>query len=127
MPVFERNNPRHLKALAIAAVAPTVVVLLLFTFGEALGGDISGLQHLAQLLPLVLTLAAAWRFPRAGGALLAALSLGLGVAYPFAFGADRLSTIILVELLLFAPPLLAGLLFIAAARASGRLRRAGSG
>jgi hypothetical protein len=126
MPAFEPDNPTHLKAAATAVTAPPIAILLLFTFGEVIGGDISGVQHLAQLLPLAIVLAAAWRFPRVGGAALVALSLVLGVVYPFAFAGADLGTIILVELLLFVPPMLAGLLFLVAARASSRAQRQAS-
>jgi hypothetical protein len=123
MPAFDRGNPTHLKAAATVLTAPPIVILLLFTFGEVFGGDISGVQHLVQLLPLAIVVAGAWRFPRVGGAALVGLSLVLGVVYPFAFAGADLGTIIVVELLLFVPPALAGLLFLAAARASSRAQR----
>jgi hypothetical protein len=123
---FDYGNPRHLEMAALVAVAPTVAVLLLFAFGEAFGGDITGLQHLVQLLPLAILLAWAWRSPRVGGAALVALSLVLSLGYPLLAGGEHLSTIVLVELLLFAPPLLAGLLFLAAARASRERQRSAS-
>ena len=62
---FDHRDPRRLKAAALVAAAPTVAILLLFAFGEAFGGDVGGLQHLVQLLPLAVVLAGAWRFPGA--------------------------------------------------------------
>lgn len=115
---FNRRSPRHLKVAALVAATPTVAVLLLFAFGETSGGDVSGLQHLVQLLPLAVLLALAWRFPLFGGASLVGVALVLGALYPMvAGGSERVSTILLVELLFLAPPLVTGLLFFAAARA----------
>ena len=67
MASFDRRNPQHLKIAALLAAAPTIGVLLLFTVGEVTGGDVSGLQHLVQLLPLAVVLAISWRFPRVAG------------------------------------------------------------
>lgn len=116
------RDPRHLRAIATAAIAPVVAVLMLFVVGEAGGGDLSGLQHVVQLAPLVLIVAAAWRFPTVGGGLLVVLSLVLSlvliVGYPV-WALDREISppgIVLVEALLLLPPLASGLLFLAAGR-----------
>ncbi|MDA0365842.1 MAG: hypothetical protein O3B31_14195 [Chloroflexi bacterium] len=112
------RDPRHLRAIATAAIAPVVAVLVLFVVGEAGGGDLSGLQHVVQLAPLVLIVAAAWRFPTVGGGLLVVLSLVLIVGYPV-WALDREISplgIVLVEALLLLPPLASGLLFLAAGR-----------
>jgi hypothetical protein len=111
-----RFSGRALKLAAYVAALPAVGVLLLFAFGEMGAGDLSGLQHLVQLAPLALLLAAAWRFPLAAGAALVAVSLLLAVAYPFAVSVDEPATIALVALLFFAPPLVSGVLFILAGR-----------
>ena len=96
---------------------------MLFAVGETSGGDITGLQHLVQLLPLAALLAIAWRFPLAGGRLLVAVALVLAAVFPMLAGdSQRISTILLVELLFFAPPLAAGVLFVVAANAEGRAK-----
>lgn len=116
---FNRRSPRHLKVAALVAAMPTVAVLLLFAFGETSGGDISGLQHLVQLLPLAVLFGLAWRFPLFGGVSLVVVALVVGALFPMvAADSERASTILLVELLFLTPPLVTGLLFFAAARAA---------
>jgi hypothetical protein len=84
---------------------------------EVAGGDISGLQHVPELVLLVVLGWLAWRRPLWGGAALISLSLvfaGLYIVF-FARGFP-LQTVVVAVALLFAPPLAAGSLFIAASR-----------
>ena len=117
-------RPRTLKILATLAASPALALLVLFTLGETVGGDLSGLQHLVELAPLAGLVALGWARPRAGGLALAAISLGAGIAYAFLgpMGARSIVAVVSTEALLFVPPLIAGALFLAAARAEIRDR-----
>lgn len=105
---------RRLKVAASLLLAIPTGILLLFLVGEVAGGELSGVQHLLQLSPLLALAALAWRHPQAGGAALIAVGTGLGVAYPLLFSDSSMRVILGVELLLFAPPVLAGALFLLA-------------
>jgi hypothetical protein len=105
---------RKLKVAALVLLGLPAAVLVLFLAGETVGGDATGLQHLVQLAPLAILGGVAWRYPRAGGLALIVIGLVLAVLYPWVFGGFPLSTVVLVEMLLFAPPIVAGLLFVAA-------------
>lgn len=100
-----------LKKIAMGLLLIPTAILLLFTFGETFGGDLSGLSHLLQLAPLALLIFLAYKKPRIGGILLLAIGLALGVLYPLT-APFKLQTILIVETLLFLPPVLAGALLI---------------
>ena len=61
------------KALRIVALLPLgfmVAILLLFGLGEALGGDLSGLMHLVEVVIAAAVAWVAWKYPRWGGVLM---------------------------------------------------------
>jgi len=89
-----------------------LVILLLFAIGETVGGDWSGLGHLIQAIPIALLMWLGWKRPLWGGILLIVLSLI--AAYSFANpirGTDWLAPLLIIV----APLMLAGLLFLGAA------------
>ena len=102
---------KALKRVAIALLIIPLGILLLFTFGEVFSGDISGLQHLIQAIPLLLLAYLAYKKPLIAGIILLVISLALGILYSvivsFTFQA-----ILIVEAILFLPPFISGLLFI---------------
>jgi hypothetical protein len=123
------------KQLKIAGLIPLLIpiaFLLLFTIAETVGGDISGLGHLIQLAPLVALAIFAWKKPELGGKILVGIALLLAIIYlvstiVFGFvyreemeregmGIIALIGSMLTMLLLFVPPIISGLLFIASAR-----------
>ena len=96
----------------------TAAVLALFLFGEVAGGDISGLAHALQVGPLIALLLLGWWRPGLAGALLLAAGSALAAAY-FVESSD--STVgrgeqLLVAALFLFPPMIAGALFLVAAR-----------
>jgi hypothetical protein len=101
-------------------LAIPILVLAAFAVGEVAGGHISGLQHVPELALLVVLEWLAWKRPGWGGAALIALSLIFAGLYTlfFARGFPLLTAIATVALL-FAPPLAAGTLFVAASRQEG--------
>jgi hypothetical protein len=100
-----------LKKIGIGLLLIPLCFLLLFTFGELFSGDISGLSHLIQAAPLVFLILLASKKPCLGGIILLIVGLILGILYvlraPF-----NLQTIFYVEILLFVPPFISGLLLI---------------
>jgi hypothetical protein len=107
-----------LLAAGLGLLVVPVGFFCLFAVGEAASGDLSGLSHLLQALPIVLLGAAALRWPTAAGATLLVIGLGIMVAYA-AVTADRFeaATIAIVEVVL-AFPVVSGALLVLAGRSS---------
>lgn len=64
---------KTIRGLKIAAMVPLgfmVLMLLIFGIGEMVGGDITGIQHFAQLIVLGLIAWLGWKRPFWGGILL---------------------------------------------------------
>jgi FtsH-binding integral membrane protein len=72
------KNIKTLKIIALVFPGLTLAVLLLFAFGETIGGDWSGLGHLIQAAPIVFLMWLGWRHPLAGGILFLVLSFVVG-------------------------------------------------
>lgn len=104
-------SEKLLKRIGISLLIIPIVFLSLFLFGEVLSGDISGLSHLLQIIPFFILVYISWRWPFWGGALLVLLSVTFGVLYAI----DQIfswQTVLLVELVLFLPPFVSGVLLI---------------
>ncbi len=110
------RSPLHLAGIALLLVP--VAVLVLFTVGETVGGDISGLQHLLQAVPLFVLIAVAWRWPRAGGAAVLVTAVLLAATYALEWRPREMTVqaVAITELVLFAPPIAAGVLLVLASR-----------
>jgi cytochrome bd-type quinol oxidase subunit 1 len=109
------------KIAGMALLLLPLGILLLFTIGEAVSGDVEGLQHLVQAAPLVLLAVAAWRWPTPIGAILIAVGIGLGVVYVVIARENfHWLTIVLVEAQLFLPAIVAGSVFVLAGRRQGQ-------
>jgi len=108
------------KGLMIAAlIFPGIplAILLLFAIGETVGGDWSGLGHLVLAVPIALLMWLGWKRPLWGGIFL--LVLGLILASIFANpmrGKDWLAPLLII----IAPLILSGILFLSAARLEKR-------
>lgn len=100
-----------LKRIGLLLLVFPLVVLFLFLFGEVFSGDISGLGHLVQLIPVILIAFLAWKKPFIGGAILVAAGAILGILY-FANVDFPWQTILIAEVLLFLPPIISGILLI---------------
>lgn len=107
--LFSGKNNR-LKIIGISILGVPLAFLMLFLFGELFSGDVSGLGHIVQILPLVLLIFLSWTYPRLGGWFLVIGGITLGILYTK--NNFPLSTILFVETLLFLPPVVAGTLFI---------------
>lgn len=104
-----------LKRIGLGLLIIPVGFLSLFLFGEVFSGDLSGFSHLLQLIPLFVLIYIAWKWPFWGGVALVLFSLALGIIY----AVDQLfawQTILFVELLLFLPPFISGILLVLSSR-----------
>ena len=54
---------RWIRIAGLVLVVIPLGILLLFAIGETAGGDLYGLQHLAQAVPLAVVAFVAWRWP----------------------------------------------------------------
>ena len=113
----------RLKVAATALVGVPAVMLIAIALGEMADGEVTGVQHLPEGGLLLLLAAAGWRYPRQAGALLllagvAVLAVWLVwvVSSEDVAGRAPLLGWVAVGLVLFAPPILAGLLLL---RSSG--------
>lgn len=120
-------SAKKFKIAGLVILLIPIAILLLFTIAETVGGDISGLGHLIQLAPLVILAIFAWKKPDLGGKILVVIAVSLAIiggAPVFLFramseegmGIGALISTMLFMLLLFVPPIISGLLFIASAR-----------
>jgi len=83
----------------------------MFTLGEfSFTNPVDSLSHLLQLAPILLLCWLSWSKPLIGGILLIASSLIFGGLY-IIDGSQAWQTIVLVELVLFLPVFLSGILF----------------
>jgi len=114
--------PTRLKLLATVLLAVPAGVLLLFAIAEVAAGEVSGVQHIPEALPLLLLVVAAWRYPRwAGIALLTVgtMLLGVWLVWIFAGGHTGRGEIVgwfAAAVIFFGLPLVAGWLLLRASR-----------
>jgi hypothetical protein len=106
----------QLKIAATVFLAIPILILAAFAVGEMAGGDITGIQHVVQLAPLVLLGWLAWKRPLWGGTALIALAVIFTGLYFLVIHGFPLPTVILTVAFLFATPFVAGILFVVAAR-----------
>lgn len=109
------------KQLKIAGLISVLIPIALFLI--SIGGDISGLDHLIIFAPFVLLAIFSWKKPDLGGKILVVISILLliivlapQVLYRVEGGIGIESSVVGVWLLLYVPPIISGLLFIASAR-----------
>jgi hypothetical protein len=107
----------RLKRAALVCLAIPMLVLAALAIGEVASGTISGLQHVVEILPLAALAWLGWRRPLWGGIALIVLTLILA-GIPIVM--DRLSSappfVTAFLYFILALPLVAGILFVAAAR-----------
>lgn len=106
---------KFFKKVGIGLLLIPLGFFLMFTFGEIFSGDMSGLSHLIQAVPVALLMFLAAKKPLIGGIMLLITGLVLGILYalnaPFNF-----QTVLLVEVFLFIPSFTSGLLLIYSAK-----------
>ena len=108
------------KIAGAALLLVPIAALAWAGLGEVVGGDVTGLQHVVEIVPLAAFAAIAWRWPRLGGALLAGISvvlIAIYVGFALMNGERGPAWLwLVVGLVLFAPPLVGGGLFWFAGR-----------
>jgi len=117
MKKMSMNKAKGIKIAALIFPGITLVILLLFTIGETVGGDWSGLGHLIQAIPIALLMWLGWKRPLWGGILL--LVLSFIAAYSFA-NPFHVTDWLAPLLIIIAPLILSGILFLSAARLEKR-------
>lgn len=100
-----------MKKIGIGLLMVPLGFLLMFTFGEVFSGDFSGLSHLIQALPIALLLWLAFKKPFVAGVILVGVGVVSGIVYALSVPFEAL-TILIVEGLLFVPPVVSGALLI---------------
>jgi hypothetical protein len=119
-----RSRAALLKTIAAALIAVPAIALLALGIGEMAGGEPSGVQHLPEAAVLLALLVLAWRRPAFAGRLLVGLGGVLFVLWLALVLTRRDVDIWSAELLgwvvaavvLFAGPVVAGVLLVRAAR-----------
>jgi peptidoglycan/LPS O-acetylase OafA/YrhL len=105
---------RRKKVAALVLLGLGVAFYSMLAFGEMVGGDISGIQHLPPALTLGALSWVAWRRPLTAGIVLLVLAVPLGAAY-LAFLVVRELPLTL-WLFIALPPFVTGLLLVQAGR-----------
>jgi hypothetical protein len=105
---------KGLKIVALIFPGLAVAILLMFTIGETVGGDWSGLGHLIQAIPIVLLMWLGWKRPLWGGIFLLVLA---GIASYALRGPDWLGPFVIV----IAPLFLSGILLLGASRLENKV------
>ena len=106
------KNVKGLKMVALVFSGAALAVLLLFAFGETIGGDWSGLGHLFQAIPIGLLMWLGWKRPLWGGIFLFLSSL---LASHSLADALRGPAWLAPFLIIVAPLFLSGILLLGAA------------
>lgn len=105
-----KSQPIKIVALVFPGIP--LVILLSFAIGETMGGDWSGLGHLAQAAPIILLMWLGWKRPLLGGILLMLLSfLAAYSLIDVLLSPEWLATFLLI----IAPLLMSGILFLGTA------------
>lgn len=104
-----------LKKIGLSFLLIPLCFLLLFTVGEIFSGDLSGLSHLVQAIPILLIAFLSIKKPFMAGSLLLIIGLTLGILYSLR-ASFEIQTIFLVEIILFLPPVISGILLIMSSR-----------
>lgn len=112
------RSPRGSKLTASGLLAGPIALLLLLGLGEMASGEMSGVQHLVEAVPLLLVVVACWRWPRTAGIVLlfgGTLVFLLWLAFILT-ATERASptSLAFVGIALVGPPLLAGALLLRA-------------
>jgi hypothetical protein len=107
------KNVKGLKILALIPSGIALAILLLFTVGESASGDWSGLGHLIQAIPIAFLMWLGWKRPLWGGILFLLLAFLALLSFSDALQSrDWLAPFLII----IAPLLLSGLLFLGASQ-----------
>jgi hypothetical protein len=99
---------KRLKTIGLSVLLIPALFFLLFLFGETVGGDISGVGHLFQIIPIIILGYLAFKLPFIGGLILTFVGTLLLVLYTTMTGLQFL----VVDVLIFLPLIISGILLI---------------
>jgi len=105
------KHASYQKKLGLSLLLIPIVFLLFFGIGEMMEGTPGWIIHFIQLLPLLILLVIAVFFSEWAGYLLIVIGSLLGTLYLLT-ARFPLPTIVLVELMLFVMPVIAGILLL---------------
>lgn len=110
-----------MRLAAMTLLGVPAALLLLMGFGEMLGGELTGIQHIPEAALLLALVWLAWRYPWPAGAILVGGTLLLFTLWLMMVttrGQDEtpLWAWLLTGLVVFAPPLAAGVLLLLSSR-----------
>lgn len=113
-----RRVSQWLKTIALVSLLIPVGLIGVISVAEMVEGQISGLLELLLVVPLVVLAVVGWRRPRLGGQILLAAGIVVALVYAVWISgrADSLPVFLLLLLLVPIPPIVAGILFLAASR-----------
>lgn len=95
-------------AALFCALIPAALLLVL-----AVGEGLSGFAHYAQIIPIILLSWLGWSTPRPAGFVLVFSSIALMIMYAISsYDSAPVATLAIVELVLFVPLFLSGLLWL---------------
>jgi hypothetical protein len=115
-----RASDTTLRLWALLALAIPASLLGRLLIDNLATGDPRTPGHLLIEVPLLAAMALSWRRPRLVGNLLIVVALAGMAVNPVTHMSQPLDGIVLVEVVIFGPPLLAGLVLRAAAGSNGR-------
>jgi len=110
-----------MRLTALTLLGVPAALLLLMAFGEMAGGDVTGVQHIPEAALLLALAWLAWRYPWPAGTILVAGTVLLFAAWlvmVMTRGQDEtpLWAWTLTGLVVFVPPLAAGVLLLLSSR-----------
>ncbi|MCC7365488.1 MAG: hypothetical protein IT303_14075 [Dehalococcoidia bacterium] len=111
----------RMRLVALTLIGVPAALLLLMGFGEMLGGDISGVQHIPEAALLLALMWAAWKFPWRAGEILVAGSVLLFAAWIVLVVTQGNANTpawawVATGIVVFAPPFAAGVLLLLGSR-----------
>jgi len=106
---------KKFKKIGHAILLIPIFFILIFLIGETAGGDISGIGHLFQLIPLILIILIANKYPYWGGLFLIFIGFVLDILYIISSRGNLLASSI-VSIFLFFPLIISGILLASSSR-----------
>ncbi|MBU1166890.1 hypothetical protein KKC60_00585 [Patescibacteria group bacterium] len=103
---------KRLKAIGLSVLLIPTLFFLIFLVGETVGGDISGISHILQIIPIIVLGIIGLKYPYIGGLILTIIGTILFILY--AISAELQS--LFLGLIIFLPLIISGILLILSAR-----------
>lgn len=112
------STDRKFKMIAEAFLAIPGLIFIIFAVGEISGGIAGGLEHIIQVILVIIFALTGWFYPKKFGVILIAASVIFSILYFLSFSGLSLLSKLINEVILFLPPLLSGIFFVLASKKS---------